>query len=163
MRTLAFVAVFALTSIVQTVIAQESLTARNTAFIRQCVGLLTRSSVDQYMECWAAEPSNNGRVVSRERLRETADDIVNTFPDFKFVISAVVAEGDTVVVRATQTGTHLGVAKTGFNGGTHRHPSDGQAHGDPCHALVHDQEREDRRTAGRPRRSHDDAATRTTS
>jgi predicted ester cyclase len=97
--------------------AQETEAARNAAFVRHCMGLMTAGSVDQYMGCWADEPRNNGRVVARERVRETVNDIITTFPDFKFTILQVVADGETVVVRATQSGTHLGIAKTGFNGG----------------------------------------------
>ena len=104
-------------STAQPAIAQSANTTRNTAFIRQCLEWLTRSTVDQYMTCWAEEIGNNGRPVSRDRLRGTVEDIVNTFPDFKFTIQAIVAEGDTVVARVTQSGTHRGVAKTNFNGG----------------------------------------------
>jgi len=116
MKTFAVASVLAITC-ASLVAAQESATARNAAFIRQCLGLLTASTVDQYMQCWAEEPRNNGRVVSRDRLRDTVNDIVNTFPDFKFTIQTIVAENDTVVARVTQSGTHRGVAKTNFNGG----------------------------------------------
>lgn len=99
------------------VLAQEAVTARNTAFIRQCLEWFSRGTVDQYMTCWAEEIGNNARPVLRDRLRGTVEDILNTFPDFKFTIQAIVAEGDTVVARVTQSGTHSGVAKTNFNGG----------------------------------------------
>ena len=110
-------AALALVCAFQPAVAQDAVTARNAAFIRQCLGLLTRSTVDKYMTCWADEVGNNGRPVSRDRLRDTVNDIVNTFPDFKFTILAIVAENEVVVARVTQSGTHRGVAKTNFNGG----------------------------------------------
>jgi predicted ester cyclase len=69
------------------------------------------------MTCWAEEIGNNARPVLRDRLRGTVEDILNTLPDFKFTIQAIVADCDTVVTRVTQSGTHSGVAKTNFNGG----------------------------------------------
>lgn len=118
MRTSGVIAaVLALVCGLQPVVAQESPAARNAAFIRECLGLMTRTTVDQYMACWADEPANNGRPVSKDRLRDTVNDIVSTFPDFKFTILAIVADNDAVVARVTQSGTHRGVAKTNFNGG----------------------------------------------
>jgi predicted ester cyclase len=116
MKRIAVAVIFALTFAGEPMGAQE--TAPNEAFIRQCLELLTQSTVDKYMECWADTVSNNGQaVVTRDRLRETVVDIVTTFPDFKFEILKVVAQGDTVVAQVKQQGTHRGVAKGEFNGG----------------------------------------------
>ena len=156
--------VLALAGSFHVVAAQGAEAARNAAFIRECLGLMTRSTVEKYMGCWSEEVGNNRRPLSRERLRDTVNDIVNTFPDLKFTILAVVAENDTVVAQVTQSGTHRGVAKTNFNGGglTGVQPTN-KEDGNPRDALVHRQKRQDHRAAGGPRRSHDDASARSCS
>ena len=116
MKRIATTMIFGLALAIEPIAAQD--TARNEAFIRQCLGLMTRSTVDKYMECWADTVSNNGQpAVTRDRLRDTVVDIVTTFPDFRFEILKIVAQGDTVVAQVQQQGTHRGVAKGGFNGG----------------------------------------------
>ena len=116
MNRVAATAIVALVLAAQSIAAQD--TNRNEAFIRQCLTLLTKSTVDRYMECWSDTVSNNGQPpMTRDRLRETVVDFVTTFPDFKFEILKTVAQGDTVVALVKQQGTHRGVAKGGFNGG----------------------------------------------
>ena len=50
-------------------------------------------------------------------MRATFEDIYTTFPDWKMGIVDLVAEGDSVVVRCTVSGTHKGVGKRPINGG----------------------------------------------
>ena len=115
-RIAAATAIVALALASQPIAAQG--TTRNEAFIRQCLALLTKSTVDKYMECWGDTVSNNGQpAVTRDRLRETVVDIVTTFPDFKFEILKTVAQGDTVIALVKQQGTHGGTARGAFNGG----------------------------------------------
>lgn len=52
-----------------------------------------------------AEP---GRVNGPAAIRETATWLRGQFPDLRFTIEAIVAEGDMVVVRLLAEGTHLG-------------------------------------------------------
>lgn len=116
MKRIAATVIVGLGVAIEPIAAQD--TARKEAFIRNCLGLMTQSTVDKYMECWADTVSNNGQAaVTRTRLRETVVDIVTTFPDFRFEILKVVAQGDTVVAQVKQQGTHRGVAKGVFNGG----------------------------------------------
>jgi predicted ester cyclase len=52
-----------------------------------------------------AEP---GRVKGPAALRQTFEWLVAQFPDLQMTIEAMVAEGDTVVVRVLSEGTNLG-------------------------------------------------------
>ena len=66
---------------------------------------------------YAEDTRNFGRPVGRDGLRATFEDIYTTFPDWKMEIVDLVAEGDSVVVRCTVSGTHKGVGKRPINGG----------------------------------------------
>jgi predicted ester cyclase len=101
MKRIAATVIFVLGLAIEPIAAQDS--ARNEAFIRHCLGFTTQSTVDEYMECWANTVSNNGQAaVARNRLRETVVDILTTFPDFRFEILRIVAQGDTVVAQVKQ-------------------------------------------------------------
>jgi ketosteroid isomerase-like protein len=52
-----------------------------------------------------AEP---GRVNGPAAMRQTAEWLLNQFPDLHMTIEAMVAEGDTVAVRVLSEGTNLG-------------------------------------------------------
>ena len=56
-------------------------------------------------EDWVSTPS---REPGREPFKRTIQDVFRTFPDLRFRIEDVVAEGDRVAVRTTGTGTQAG-------------------------------------------------------
>lgn len=58
-----------------------------------------------------------GKVFTKEEFIPNMDDLVRAFPDFHLVIEDLIAEGDKVVVRLTESGTmtgeFMGVPPTG--------------------------------------------------
>ncbi len=54
-------------------------------------------------------PSNSRSPLSREELVSTTKNLRKAFPDISWRMESLVADGDTVVFRFVQTGTHQGV------------------------------------------------------
>lgn len=58
-----------------------------------------------------------GETRGREALKATSETLLEAFPDLSVTVEEVVAEGDTVVLRVTQRGTHegefMGIEPTG--------------------------------------------------
>jgi predicted ester cyclase len=91
--------------------------SRNRETIRQHHERLNRGDVDAAVLDYAVEAKNHGRPVGREGLRLVLEDIYATFPDWRMEIVEMIADGDSVVVRCTVSGTHRGVASRPVNGG----------------------------------------------
>ncbi len=90
---------------------------RNRDVIRQHHERLNRGDVQAAVLDYAEDTKNQGRPVGREGLRLVLEDIYTTFPDWRMEIAEMVAEGDSVVVRCTVSGTHRGVGRRSVNGG----------------------------------------------
>ncbi|SRR6266545_2936713 len=90
---------------------------RNQDVIREYIGILNSGDMKAASMYIAEDSKNFGRPVGREGMRLTLEDIRTTFPDFRLEIMEMVAEGDSVVVRCTFSGTHRGVGKRPVNGG----------------------------------------------
>ena len=90
---------------------------RNQDAIRQHHERLNRGDVNAAVLDYAEDTKNHGRPVGRAGLRLVLEDIYNTFPDWRMEIAEMVAEGDSVVVRCTVSGTHRGVGRRPVNGG----------------------------------------------
>lgn len=60
----------------------------------------------------AVEHGPMGDIEGREAIRESLESFLGAFEDFSATVEDVVAEGDTVAMRVTLSGTHEGV----FNG-----------------------------------------------
>jgi predicted ester cyclase len=90
---------------------------RNRETIRQHHERLNSRDVQAAVLDYAVDARNHGRPVGREGLRLVLEDIYTTFPDWRMEIIEMVADGDSVVVRCTVSGTHRGVAKRAVNGG----------------------------------------------
>ncbi len=90
---------------------------RNQEVIRQHHERLNRGDLKAAILDYAEDTKNQGRPVGRDGLRLVLDDIYTTFPDWRMEIVEMVAEGDSVVVRCTVSGTHRGVGKRSVNGG----------------------------------------------
>ncbi len=90
---------------------------RNQDIIRQHHERLNRGDVQAAILDYALDAKNHGRTVGREGLRLVLEDIYTTFPDWRMEIEEMVAEGSSVVVRCTVSGTHRGVGKRPVNGG----------------------------------------------
>lgn len=52
-----------------------------------------------------------------EMIRTILEDIYRTFPDYYSELKQSLEQGDTIVTMSLDSGAHLGVAQTTFNGG----------------------------------------------
>lgn len=66
---------------------------------------------------WAPDATNNGRPTSVDEIRTQLEDIHRTFPDHRSEAVETTVKDDLVIILSRTTGTHLGVAQTGFYGG----------------------------------------------
>jgi predicted ester cyclase len=66
---------------------------------------------------FAEDTRNHGRPVGRMGLLAVLNDIQTTFPDVRFKVMDIVAEGEWVVVRGIVSGTHQGIGRLPVNGG----------------------------------------------
>lgn len=98
-------------------VAEDLPSNANEAFLTGCGKLANQGRLEEYADCWADEATNNGRVVKKERIRITMEDIRRTFPDYHSDIQDKVVQGDTIVTLSRVSGTHRGVAQTNANGG----------------------------------------------
>jgi predicted ester cyclase len=89
----------------------------NRKIILSNIEKLNRGDVTGSAEDWSEDLSNHGEKVGRNGIRMVLEDILLTFPDVKLEVQSIVAEGDTVVVRAMFKGTHRGAGKLPVNGG----------------------------------------------
>ena len=69
---------------------------------------LNRGDLDASLRFTAPDATLNGRPMGREGDRHRAEVLAEAFPDQRYDILELVAEGDTLVVRWRMTGTHLG-------------------------------------------------------
>ncbi len=84
-------------------------TEANKAFIRRHLGeQMRRETLEQAVGNFAADACNHGRPVGPEGFRRTFVALFTAFPDLRFTINGIIAEGDRVVCQATMQGTHLG-------------------------------------------------------
>jgi steroid delta-isomerase-like uncharacterized protein len=90
---------------------------KNREVIRRQHEKLNRGDWKAAVEDFAEDTRNHGRPVGRQGVRRVLEDIYTTFPDCRFEIAEMVAEGDSVVVRCTMSGTHRGTGKLPVNGG----------------------------------------------
>lgn len=88
-------------------------TEPNKEFIRHHFGeRMRRETMDEAAEDFAANALNHGRHVGREGVRRVFGALFAAFPDMRFIIHDLIAEGDTVVCQAVMEGTHLGTPPT---------------------------------------------------
>ena len=74
--------------------------------------VLNQRNLDVLAEVIAPEGVDHsaapGTLPGREWVRQTVQAFLAAFPDFRYRIEDLIAEGDKVVVRATWSGTHQG-------------------------------------------------------
>ena len=68
---------------------------------------------DDYVWHGEAGPTEKNEVRGLENFKEALSDFKNAMPDAKVTIHDMVAEGDKVVVRITETGMHTGAPFAG--------------------------------------------------
>lgn len=89
----------------------------NQDIIRQQYEHINRGELDAAVISFAEDVRTHDRLIGQKGFRLVLDDLYTTFPDLHQEISDLVAEGDTVIVRAMVSGTHKGVGKIPINGG----------------------------------------------
>ncbi len=112
---IAIVAFFA--GIAVTSAAETDTAAANSALIRGHHEALNRGDWKTAVQDFAADTRNFGRPVGRAVIARILEDIYRTFPDFHVEIIDLLTQGETVVVRCNESGTHRGVGQLPVNGG----------------------------------------------
>lgn len=90
---------------------------KNLEVIINCHEKLNKGDLNASLEYFAENTSNHGIVVGREGIKMVLEDIYKTFPDWRFEIAEILAKDDSVIVRTTVKGTHLGKGEFPVNGG----------------------------------------------
>jgi steroid delta-isomerase-like uncharacterized protein len=78
------------------------------AFGKGNVDIMDEVLADDFVAHAPAEPGHDAETQSRERLKEEITRNRAAFPDLTFNLEDMIAEGDTVAIRWTATGTHEG-------------------------------------------------------
>lgn len=97
----------------------DAAVAANEAVARRYVALLNEQQFDRLPEVLASDFKLQLGVDALDRAQtiDVARSVFTSFPDFKLTIDDVIAVGDRVVLRITNTGTHSGefqgIAPTG--------------------------------------------------
>jgi steroid delta-isomerase-like uncharacterized protein len=104
------------------------LSAQNAALIRTHHDLMNKGDWKAALAGFSEDTKNFGEPVGRDHVAMILQDVWTTFPDFRLEIVDLVSQGDWVVVRCIESGTHLGVGKLPVSGGllvdvppTHKH------------------------------------------
>ena len=99
---------------------QEALEEKNKALIRHFIEELDKQNFTIYDEVFTPDVvihSGGITITSMEEAKRMAPAFYKAFPDFHHVLEDLIAEGDKVVVRATNYGTHegefMGIPPTG--------------------------------------------------
>lgn len=90
---------------------------KNLEVIINCHEKLNKGDLNASLEYFAENTSNHGIMVGREGIKMVLEDIYKTFPDWRFEIAEILAKDDSVIVRTTVKGTHLGKGEFPVNGG----------------------------------------------
>ena len=97
--------------------AQKAVEEQNKALIRNYLEEMDNQNFEIFNEVYAPDaklyyPSNSSEPMSLERAIPMAESFYAAFPDFSHSIEELISEGDKVVLRAIDRGTHQGE----FNG-----------------------------------------------
>ena len=92
---------------------------KNKTLIRSYVETWNRGDLQALCEYWSPDMRHYTRTQSHgfDEVKNIVGSFMNAFPDLKFRIDDIVAEGDRVVTRmtarATNTGSYMGLPPTG--------------------------------------------------
>jgi len=77
-----------------------------------------RQDADAAAAFYTEDASNHLRTVGRAGMKAVFETLYAVFPDFRYTIEEMIAEGDRVVCKVTMTGTHRGqpVLREAFSG-----------------------------------------------
>ncbi|HZR97480.1 MAG TPA: ester cyclase [Chloroflexota bacterium] len=87
------------------------------AVIDRMIAAGNRQDVDAWAGVYSLDATNHGHAAGRAGLRAIFEDLVRTFPDWRYELGRVVVEGDVVMAEITMTGTHLGTSQLPVLGG----------------------------------------------
>lgn len=92
---------------------QAEVEAQNKELVKHAVEELNKENYKVFMDLFPPDygfysPSNNPMPVSREEVEEFIKIIFSAFPDINWSIEELTAEGDKVIVRFINRGTHEG-------------------------------------------------------
>jgi len=85
--------------------------------IRRELEAANRQDVDAWAACYSADATNHGRPAGREGVRGIFRSLATAFPDLRFELGEVVADGDAVMCEEIMSGTHLGTPELPVLGG----------------------------------------------
>lgn len=83
----------------------------NKAIVRQLVEYYNKGNRDAAHQLVSEDCQIldwTGKLLNKEEFLQIMEELISAFPDFNIVIEDIVAEGDKVVVRLTETGTMTG-------------------------------------------------------
>ncbi len=77
-----------------------------------------RQDADAAAAFYTEDASNHLRTVGRAGMKAVFETLYDVFPDFRYTIEEMIAEGDRVVCKVNMTGTHRGqpVLREAFSG-----------------------------------------------
>jgi predicted ester cyclase len=118
MRTLIMVLLLCtLPAFAQTPVPSPEEANRNVELLTKYYEHARRNEIDEQLQLWSRDATNNGEKAKPEALRAALADFRRTFPDYQSVVLEMRAVGDTVVALSRISGTHQGVAQTNLFGG----------------------------------------------
>jgi predicted ester cyclase len=89
----------------------------NKALIRQLFEAQGQPDIDATLSFWADDVRNHGVRVGLQRMRAVFESSLTAFPDRRWDIVDLIAEGDRVVARLKVSGTHQGTPALPIEGG----------------------------------------------
>jgi steroid delta-isomerase-like uncharacterized protein len=100
----------------------------NKAIVRKMIEMWNRGDVDAALEYWSGDAINHGRFADgdprelriprgSDGLRRVLLSLQAAFPDRRWQVQDIIAEGDRVVCRLTVSGTHRGIPAMPVEGG----------------------------------------------
>lgn len=94
-----------------------SVASANRRAMEAWVAAFNRADIDSLLDACAEDVENFGVRAGRQGLRAVLTDIYTRFPDAKLTVHEWLIDRDWVAIRATYSGTHLGVGRLPIDGG----------------------------------------------
>jgi predicted ester cyclase len=89
----------------------------NKSLIRQLFEAQGQPNIENTLTYWAPDVRNHGVPVGLQGMRAVFESLLTAFPDRKWEIVDLIAEGDRVVARLQISGTHQGTPALPIEGG----------------------------------------------
>jgi predicted ester cyclase len=89
----------------------------NKALIRRLFEAQSQSDIENTLTYWASDVRNHGVPVGLQGMRAVFESLLTAFPDRRWEIVDLMAEGDWAVARLQVSGTHQGKPALPIEGG----------------------------------------------